>query len=39
MKVHVFRMGISLKLNVTVQLEFELTYHDVWVQLVSHYTI
>ena len=37
--VHTFPKGIRLKVNVIVQLEFELTYCDVAVQHVSHYTI
>ena len=30
--------GISPKMNVIVQLEFELVYYDVTVQHFSHYT-
>ena len=25
-------------MNITVQLEFELAYYNVWVQYVNHYT-
>ena len=32
-------MIMSLKINVIVQLEFELAYYDVTVQYISHYTI
>ena len=37
--VHTFLKGISLKVNVTVWLKFELAYYDVAVQHVSHYTM
>ena len=37
--VHTFPKGISPKVNVIVQLEFELAYYDVAVQHVSHYAM
>ena len=33
---HTFLKGISLKVNIIVQLEFELTYHNVTIQYVTH---
>ena len=33
-----FLKGIHLKVNIIEQLEFELAYNYVTVQLVSHYT-
>ena len=35
---HSFPKCISLRVNVIAQLEFELTYFDVVVQYVNHYT-
>ena len=35
--VRTFSMGISSKVNVIAQLEFELVYNDVAVQHFSHY--
>ena len=32
-------MGISLKVNIIVGLEFELTYYDISVQHVNRYAI
>ena len=32
-----FPKGISLKVNINTQLEFELAYYKVVVQYVSHY--
>ena len=37
--VHTFPKGISPKVNVLAQLEFELTYYDVAVQHISHYAM
>ena len=37
--VHTFPWGISPKVNVIAQLEFELTHYDIAVRCVSHYTI
>ena len=34
--VHAFPKSISLKVNIIVQLGFELAYYDVEVQDVSH---
>ena len=36
-EVHGFAKGISTKVNVTVQLEFEIAYYDVAFQEVNHY--
>ena len=35
---HIFPKGISAKVNVIAWLEFELTYYNVTVQHVNHYT-
>ena len=35
--VHAFLKSITLKMNVIVQLEFELTYYDVTIQHISDY--
>ena len=35
---HIFLKGISLKVNVTAQLEFELAYSDFTVQHFNRYT-
>ena len=37
--VHTFPKGISLKVNVIVQLEFELVLYDATVQHVNHYAM
>ena len=37
--VCMFLKGISPKVNIKAQLEFELTYNDDFVQHVNHYTI
>ena len=39
MEVYIFLEGISLKENVIVQLEFELTYFGAAVQYFSHCTM
>ena len=36
--VYTFPKGISSKMNISAQLEFELAFYDVTVQYVSHYT-
>ena len=36
---HTFPKGICLKVNIIAQLEIELTYYDVAVQLVIHYAM
>ena len=38
-KVQTFAKGISLKVNATVWLKFELAYFEVIVQHVNHYAI
>ena len=38
MRVHTFAEGISPKLNVITQLEFELSYYNVTIQDVIHNT-
>ena len=35
--VHNFILGISLKVNVILQLEFELSYFEITVKHFSHY--
>ena len=35
---NIFSSGISLKVNITIQLEFEHSYNNVAVKLVNHYT-
>ena len=37
--VHIFLKSINLKVNIIAQLEFELTYYDIVVQHVNHYTM
>ena len=37
--VRTFPLGISLKVNALVQLEFELVYDDIAVQHVNHYAL
>ena len=37
--VHAFPKGICMKVNVIVWLKSEITYHDVWVQHISHYAM
>ena len=36
-EVHAFPKGISLKVNVIVQLEFEFVYYDLVIQHFNHY--
>ena len=36
--VHNFPKGISPKVNLIAQLDFELTYYNAAVQYISHYT-
>ena len=38
LRVYAFPKGISLKVNIIAQQEFELAYYDIAVQYVSHYT-
>ena len=38
-EAHTFAKGISLKLNVIAQLEFEFVYHKATVQYFSNYAI
>ena len=37
--VHTFLKGISLKANVIVQLQFELTHYNIEVQYLIHHAI
>ena len=38
-RVYTFPKSISLKVNTIVQLEFELTYYNVTIQLISYYAL
>ena len=39
MGIHTFAKSICPKVNVMVQLEFELAYYNVAVQHISHYAM